>query len=259
MVISAIQAGNLITLRTLLEYGPNAPVTAETLEAAIRSEIEPKMLKLMLEIKPDVHISSALVELAVELNREETVKWLFTRLKNIQVTKEILRKAAYNGGLKMGLTEYLLDHCDLELITHGVQLTAACRYNSPEKMVALLLKRNNSVPISDEILLASTRYWDGRVLDLLLEYRGRQKVPNEIIDRAVASKNTRLLGLGLVENGVRTTLPCCEPSSKGCRRVPTSETYSLRQTSSLRLPRSQIEPQGLPIFQMRREIVIRHW
>lgn len=191
LVGSAITSGHPDTLRVIFQHDLNAPVTDKTLETVVSQEIEPEMFKLVSGMKADLQITSTVVELAVELNREDTVKWLFDKYEDLQVTEKILKKAAFSHGHDLGLTEYLLARCDSKLITHDVLLTAAGRWNSADKMVALLLKHNDTVPISDEILVASTRGLDGELLDLLLEHRGGQEVPKEVVDCAVREKKIR--------------------------------------------------------------------
>jgi len=192
MVSSAIVAWNSENLRVLFEHDPDAPVTAAILDTTIRMETTGEKLGILLKMNPNVPIPPNVVEKAVELNREGAVKLLFDTHKDLKVDEKILEKAAYSQGHDLGMTEYLLERCDPAFITEEIILTALRRSNSPDKMVALFLKHNENIEISNQILIASSHDWNGNALDVLLSHRGGNEVPNKIVDEAVRVEKIRL-------------------------------------------------------------------
>lgn len=176
LVSAAMYGQGTNNLRVLFEHDPDAPVTAEILERVIYLEKDTEKLKFLLEMKPDIPIQPNMVELAVDHHREDTVKLLFDTHEDLKVTETILKKAVSCHGRDLAMTEYLLNRCNPELINQDLLLTAACGMSS-KKTVALLLKHNDKLLITDDMLIASARRWNGELLDELLELRGGQEVP----------------------------------------------------------------------------------
>jgi hypothetical protein len=93
---------------------------------------------------------------------------MYDTYKDLEITEQILKAAAGSEGHKTDMAEYLLGRCDHTLITADVLLAAVRRLNSPDKMVALLLRHVQAIEIPDEMLIESACHWDGKTLDHLL-------------------------------------------------------------------------------------------
>jgi hypothetical protein len=83
------------------------------------------------------------------------VKLLFNTRDDLVVTTKAMQNAVFSHRRELAITEYLLNRCNLELITRDVRLTASRCWSFLDKIVTLL-KHNSRILILDKILIVPT-------------------------------------------------------------------------------------------------------
>ena len=182
--------GDWNTLQFLLARGGEIHVTEDMLLMAVKQYCDVGRLQLLLEACSHRSVPSKVIKAAIKLNRLEMVKYIFEYDKDLKISKEILETAVAHGGNELDIQRYILDRCDVSLITEDILLAAVRRYNSAFKTVKLVWHYKNDLKITDEILVASMSEYS-ELTDWLLSIQERHEVPHEVVDVALERANSR--------------------------------------------------------------------
>lgn len=203
MVNAAITSSNSDNLRLLFEHDPEAPVGDSQLEKLVKRNIDVEKLKIVYDVKGETLVIPVnVVESAIKLNRTKIVYWIFETYGGIEITERVLCAAAGSQTHSTALAEYLFDKCDRSLISSEVLHAAITRWNSADKMTTLVLRYGRDLVVSDELLLASSSDWNGKILDILLEHQRRQEVPKKLVHDAIRSFKAKLSWKHMVKSDI---------------------------------------------------------
>ena len=187
--------GNIEVLRVLLDFDPNAHVSEDMLVNLARGSTNQEKFQVIFEAQPNLIMTEKVVTAAVKQNRTKMVKVIFERYEDFPLSEKLMIAAAGSEGHSLLTAEFILGlkQWDRALINPPVLEAAIGRSNSAHKMTKLMLEHAlSTLIITDEFLVQSKKDWDGEVLNVLLERRGGNEVPTEIVDHAVYTEKCRL-------------------------------------------------------------------
>lgn len=186
VVNSAIWSSKNENLQLLLEQDSEALVGEAQLEKLVSRNTKVEMLKTIYDAKGErLAIPIKTFELAIRYDRAEMVYWMFEVYSGMEITESVLCAAAGSQNHSTALAKYFFDRCDRSLILSAVLHEAVKRWNSADKMTALVFQYAPGLAVSDELLLAAASNWNGKIPDILLEQQPRQEVPTKLVDDAI--------------------------------------------------------------------------
>jgi tetratricopeptide (TPR) repeat protein len=177
----------------LLERGGVGLITEEVVKAAagnIRNGKE--VMKVLLDrTANDIPITDVVVKVVAGNKRsgKEVMELLLERRGDeIKITEEVVKEAVGNklGGKE--IIKLLLERREKDVqITEGVVKAAARNYLTGTSIIELLIKQGGgNIMITEEAIVQIARSFDGRVMTLLFEQRGKDVQITEGVVKAAA-------------------------------------------------------------------------
>ena len=160
----------------------------------------PKMWKeiverLIVKCKPS-EVSQTLLEYAARFCSRSRFESLLPHIDKIGISRDLLLEQAGREG-NLEVMVLLLDQKDLQITPYIMRTIAT---SGDEKVMQLLLDREDSAEITREVINAGVLNQNEKVLGLLLDRSGPDAISTTAINRAIENCNARILG-SLLDSG----------------------------------------------------------